>query len=156
MILCSSLLTSITLCFPPHDSLHVKRKPLHSYFLPCNKTPHTSTKDTPFYLLKGRNALEPTDVRPPMRNRILEDETNTFSRQWHDALETVRANSVMTQAKQKEAYDKKTSVTHYEPGGQVLLKEMKTQTGKFYLWTSTSLHYIEPNPTTCLLFMFSL
>jgi hypothetical protein len=31
-----------------------------------NRTPHASTGETPFFLLKGRDALEPTDLRPPM------------------------------------------------------------------------------------------
>ena len=120
-------------------AMHVEKNPgeWDEYLDYCvgtyNKTPHTSTKDTPFYLLKGRDALEPTDVRPPMRNRILEEEGNTFSRQWHDALETARANSVVAQARQKDAYDKGTGLTHYETGDLVLLKELKAQTGKFYM-----------------------
>lgn len=38
-----------------------------------NRPPHSSTGETPFYLLKGRDTLEPTDLIPPMSNRLLED-----------------------------------------------------------------------------------
>ena len=44
-----------------------------------NGTPHSSTGEAPFFLLKGRDALEPTDLRPPMKNRVLTDQNNVFS-----------------------------------------------------------------------------
>lgn len=52
-----------------------------------SQTPHSSTSETLFYLLKGRDAFEPTVLRPLMRNRLLEDKNNFYTQQWHEALE---------------------------------------------------------------------
>ena len=68
-------------------TVHAHNKPgdwdLHlDYVVACyNRTPHASTGETPFFLLKGRDALEPMDLRPPMRYRALEDQNNVFSQQ---------------------------------------------------------------------------
>ncbi len=59
---------------------HVQREPqnwdIHlDYCISCyNQTVHISTKETPFFLIKGRDPLEPTDLRPPMRYRLTENE----------------------------------------------------------------------------------
>jgi hypothetical protein len=53
-------------------------------FAAYNTTPHSSTGDTPFFLLKGRDAIEPTDLRPPLRNRYLEDQNNVYAQQWQE------------------------------------------------------------------------
>lgn len=98
-----------------------------------NRTPHSSTGETPFYLLKGRDALEPTDLRPPMRNRLLEDESNIFSQQWHDAVELAKCHLIISQSRQKHYYDVGTKICSYEPNDLILLKEMRPQTGKFYM-----------------------
>jgi transposase InsO family protein len=41
-----------------------------------NTTPHSTTGETPFFLLKDKDALESTDLRPPLRNRYLDDQNN--------------------------------------------------------------------------------
>ena len=98
-----------------------------------NRTPHSSTGETPFYLLKGRDALEPSDLRPPMRNRLIEDQNNIFTQQWHEAIELAKSKLIIAQSRQKWYYDRSLKDCSFEPEDQVLLKEMKSQTGKFYM-----------------------
>ena len=98
-----------------------------------NRTPHSSTGETPFYLLKGRDALEPTDLRPPMRNRLLEDQNNIFTQQWQEAVELAKSKLIVAQSRQKWYYDRSLKECSFEPNDQVLLEEMKSQTGKFYM-----------------------
>lgn len=104
------------------------------YCIACyNQTIHYSTNETPSYLLNGRDPLEPTDLRPPMRYRGIETETNIFSQNWHDAIDLVKAHLVISQNKQKQIYDKNTKPCSFKNNQLVLLKEVKPQTGKFYM-----------------------
>lgn len=104
------------------------------YCIACyNQTTHVSTKETPFYLLKGRDPLEPTDLRPPLRYRSLENESNAFSQHWHDAIDLAKAHLVVAQNKQKQNYDKTSKNCVFDKNQLVLLREMKPQTGKFYM-----------------------
>lgn len=50
-------------------------------------TPHLSPGETPFFLLRGRDEVKPTDLRPLMRNRFLGDQNNVYAQQWHEAIE---------------------------------------------------------------------
>jgi len=97
-----------------------------------NLSPNASTGEVPFYLIKGRDALEPTDLRPPMRYRFLEDFGNIFSVRWNEALALAKAHSVISKAKQKEQYDKNATERSFQVDDEILLKEMRPQTGKFY------------------------
>ena len=118
---------------------HVHQNPQNwdthlDYCVACyNQTTHISTKETPFFLLKGRDPLEPTDLRPPMRYRGLEDESNIFTQQWSDAIDLAKAHLIIAQNQQKQNYDKAIRPCVFEVGDQVLLKESKSQTGKFYM-----------------------
>lgn len=104
------------------------------YCIACyNQTTHVSTKETPFFLLKGRDPLEPTDLRPPIRYRSLENESNIFSQYWHDAIELAKAHLIIAQNNQKQNYDKISGTCTFKKDELVLLKEMKPQTGKFYM-----------------------
>lgn len=96
-----------------------------------NRTPHSSTGETPFFLLKGRDAIEPTDLRPPMRNRILEDQNNVYAQQWQEAIELAKANLIIAQERQKHYYDRSLQECSFEPNDVVLLKILKAQKGKF-------------------------
>jgi transposase InsO family protein len=96
-----------------------------------NTTPHSSTGDTPFFLLKGRDAIEPTDLRPPLRNRYLEDQNNVYAQQWQEAIELAKANLIVAQARQKHYYDRNLQECSFEPNDVVLLKILKAQKGKF-------------------------
>ena len=98
-----------------------------------NRTPHSSTGEAPFFLLKGRDALEPTDLRPPMRNRVLTDQNNVFSQQWQEAIEMSKSKIVLAQARQKKYYDRSVKECSFKRNDIVLLKIMSVQTGKFYM-----------------------
>ena len=118
---------------------HVHKEPINwdihlDYCISCyNQSIHISTKESPFFLLKGRDPLEPTDLRPPMRYRLAQNENNIFSQQWHQAVELARANILIAQDKQKQNYDKNIRECIFEEGDQVLQKESHSQTGKFYM-----------------------
>ena len=104
------------------------------YCVSCyNQTTQLSTKETPFFLLKGRDPLEPTDLRPPMRYRGVEDESNIFTQQWHDAIELAKAHLIIAQDVQKQNYDQNMRHCTFEIGDYILLREAKSQTGKFYM-----------------------
>jgi hypothetical protein len=98
-----------------------------------NRTPHSSTGETPFFLLKGRDALEPTDLRPPMRNRILTDQNNVFAQHWQEAVELAKSKLVIAQARQKKYYDRSVKECSFKQNELVLLKIFHVQTGKFYM-----------------------
>lgn len=66
--------------------------------IPVNLIP--STVETFFYLLKGRDGFEPTDLRPPMRNRLLEEQSNIFYQLWHDAVELAKKHLIKAQSRQ--------------------------------------------------------
>lgn len=98
-----------------------------------NRTIHSSTLDSPFFLLRGRDALEPTDLRPPMRYRSLTDENNLFPQQWHNALELARAHIIIGQGKQKEYYDRNSRICQFQAGDKILLRILHPQVGKFVM-----------------------
>lgn len=77
--------------------------------------------------------MEPTDVTPSKLYRSFEDENNLFSQQWHKAQDLARAHLILAQNKYKENYYKNIKHCAFETNDKVLLKEMKPQTGKFYL-----------------------
>ena len=105
---------------------------LHYCVARYNRTKHSSLKDTPFHLIKGRDPLEPTDVRPPMRYRFTDDPNHWFRDRWNFAIELAEANLVLSKEIQKKYYDKNTKPRSFHEGERVLLKIMVPQTGKFY------------------------
>jgi hypothetical protein len=98
-----------------------------------NRTPHSSIGESPFFLLKGRDTLEPTDLKPPMRNRVLTDQNNVFSQQWQEAIELAKSKVVLVQARQKKYYDHSVKDCSFKENDMVFLKIMSVQTGKFYM-----------------------
>lgn len=84
------------------------------YCIACyNQTTHASTNETPFYLMKGRDPLEPTDLRPPLRYRSLESEDNIFSQYWHDAVDLAKSHLIIAQNNQKQNYDRTTTLCSF-------------------------------------------
>ena len=82
-------------------------------------------------MLKERDPLEPTDLKPPMRYRGTEDENNIFTQQWHDAIELAKPHLIIAQDAQNQKYDKDARHCSFDLGDFVLMREAKLQTGKF-------------------------
>lgn len=106
-----------------------------------NNTPNSDTKDTPNYLFRARDLQTPIDLQPPNRNRYLEDDENidneeaeasSFSEHWHLALDVAKSKLDKAKEKQAKYYNQDCREVDFEVGDQVLIKEGKTQTGKFF------------------------
>lgn len=97
-----------------------------------DRTPQISLRNTPFHLMKMRDALEPTDPRPPMRYRLSEDPNEQFRYHFGVAHTLANAYLVLAKDKQKEDYDQTASPKSFDVEYHILLKIMVTQTGKFY------------------------
>ena len=105
---------------------------LHYCVARYNSTVHSSTGESPFYLLKMRDRAEPTDLRPPSRYRLVEDENEMIARHYHDALELAHAHLVLAKANQKKIYDKNVHLFRFEVDDKVLKRIGYVQVGKFY------------------------
>jgi hypothetical protein len=71
-----------------------------------NTTVHSSTAYSPFYLMYGREAREPDDLIPPVRNRNLTDINMIFSQQCYDAIEIAKDRLEEAKEKHKFYYDR--------------------------------------------------
>ena len=99
-----------------------------------NTSVHASLKESPFYLMYGRDCIEPGDMNEPMRYRLTSSEEGIFSDGWRIAMETARKNLERAQITQKAGYDKRTRpLRFYEIGDEVLIREMACVPGKFNL-----------------------
>ena len=54
----------------------------------------------------GREAREPDDLIPPVRNRNLTDINTIFSQQWYDAIEIAKDRLEEAKEKQEFYYDR--------------------------------------------------
>jgi hypothetical protein len=79
----------------------------------------------------GREAREPDDLIPPVRNRNLTDINMIFSQQWYDAIEIAKDRLEEAKEKQKFYYDRNTKRTVYDVGDIIMLKTMADTPGKF-------------------------
>ena len=101
-----------------------------------NTSEHASLEETPFYLLYGRDAREPSDPLEPPRFKLATDENTIFAQQWKQAQSLAREKLQEAQEKQKQYYDRNAKETSYEIGEQVLLKQRPNLPGKFNMrWT---------------------
>ena len=96
-----------------------------------NTAVHSSTGYSSFYLMYGREAREPDDLIPPVRNRILTDINMIFSQEWYDAIEIAKDRIEEAKKKQKFYYDRNAKRVVCEIGDIVMLKEMAETPGKF-------------------------
>lgn len=96
-----------------------------------NTAVHATLKDTPFYILFGRDAREPGDPHEPTRYKLASDINEIFAQQWRQAIDLVRESQLEAQANQKRLYDRGTRLVHYNVGDQVLLKKQPNTPGKF-------------------------
>lgn len=110
-------------------SIYAKNNPLTwDDYLGCclfrrNTTPHSSLGDeTPFNLMKGRDALHPTDIRPPMRYRLTTDPNHWYRDRWNEARELAAAHLILAKEKQKNQYDRGTKTRTFEIGDRVYWK----------------------------------
>ena len=97
-----------------------------------NTSLQASIKETPFFVMYGRDPIEPSDLKPPSRYRLGDDELEDFTWNWHRTVELCREHLAKAQKYQKDYYDKSAKPIEFEIGDSVLLKENRTQTGKLY------------------------
>ena len=96
--------------------------------------PHASTRESPFYLIYGRDPRLPTATalsHPSSPYQVdLEDYrtelTTGLTKAWMTAQQQVK----IAQAKQKHQYDKRSKETCYQPGDRVMVLMPHEQTGK--------------------------
>jgi len=100
----------------------------HAY----NCSIHSSTKETPYFLVHCRDNIELPELGTPSRYRYENNEAEKFKREWTDAIELAKANLVIAKHKQKKTYDTNAKLCTYAVGDRVLLRIMTVQTGKFY------------------------
>ena len=97
-----------------------------------NTSVHAGTGYTPHYLMFGRDAREPGDVQPPVRNELITDQNLLFAKMWHLAKETARDRLMEAQEIQKRYYDKNVGPAKtYKKGEKVMLKVDEDIPGKF-------------------------
>ena len=90
---------------------------------------HTST-EVPFFLYNGRDAREPDDVQPPVRNRVISDFQGMFADNWYYARTLALGNLQHEQERQKSYYDKGKTVRNFQIKAQCLLRDIAAVPGK--------------------------
>ncbi len=98
-----------------------------------NTSPHVGMKDTSFYLMYGRDALEPGDLHEPSRYKAVTDENSIFAKQYAQALKIARENIIKSQENQKKQYDRSARPVNLKVDDYVLLKARPNQPGKWGL-----------------------
>jgi len=97
-----------------------------------NTAVHASLKETPYYLMYGRDCIEPGDLNEPIRYRLTSSEDGIFSDGWRVPMETARKNLERAQLTQKAGYDRNTRpVQSFKAGDEILVREMACVPGKF-------------------------
>ena len=96
-----------------------------------NISHNPSINNSPHFVLFGSDPVEPPNLVPP-RYRLFENIMDIFTYNWHRAIEHARETLSAKQVYQKAYYDRNSKPIHFKVGQNVLLKELKPQTGKFY------------------------
>jgi RNase H-like domain found in reverse transcriptase/Integrase zinc binding domain/Integrase core domain len=97
-----------------------------------NTSLNATTKEVPFFVVFGRDPIEPSDLKPPNRYRLGDDVWDDFNWNWHRAIEVSKENLKKQQEYQKTRYDATARPISFEVGDSVLLKAGRSQVGKFY------------------------
>lgn len=97
-----------------------------------NTSFHTTTGETPFFLVHCKDQVELPQLCAPQRYRFNINESEIFNRHWTEAIELAKAHQIISKDKQKHYYDKNAKLCTYNIGDRVLLRICHVQTGKFY------------------------
>jgi hypothetical protein len=72
----------------------------------------------------GREAREPDDLMPPVRNRNLTDINMIFSQQWYDAIKIAKDRLIEAKEKQKYYHDRTAKIVDFKIGDRILFKQL--------------------------------
>lgn len=91
-----------------------------------NTSVHSSTKETPHYLMFGQDPIEPDDLCQTLsRKRYVDQESDYFFEKWRKSIELARETFRNSQQSQKKFYDIGKEARSFEIGDIILLKEMR-------------------------------
>ena len=99
-----------------------------------NMSVNATTKESPAYLMYQWDPTEPCDLQPSSRIRFLTDNETLFSDPYQRTLQLARNHTLESQENSKLYYDEenKVTLTKYNVGDLIFMRESKVQTGKFY------------------------
>jgi hypothetical protein len=84
------------------------------------RTSSIRRKEGPFFVVFGRDQIEPSDIKPPNRYRLGDDVWDDFNWNWHRANEVSKKNLKKKQQNQKRRYDATAKPISFEVGDSVL------------------------------------
>ncbi len=91
-----------------------------------NSSIHTSTGETPHYLLYGQDPIEADDISSAFaRKRCVDDQHDHFFKIWREAIELAKESFANAQLNQKRYYDVDTSDREFSVGDSVVLRDMR-------------------------------
>ena len=105
-----------------HDNPKSWWAPLPYVLFAYNTSLNASTKEVPFFVIFGRDPIEPSDLKPPTRYRLGDDVWDDFNWNWHRAIEASKEQLKKAQSYQKRYYDATTKLALFEVGDLVLYK----------------------------------
>ena len=91
-----------------------------------------STRETPFFLMFGRDAKTRLDLNLTDDSRAsesVEEARSVMTQRLHDAFQLVRSRLKIVKEKQKDQYNKKSRPAKYQIGDAVLLLDERVQPG---------------------------
>ena len=91
-----------------------------------NTSIHTSTGETPHYLLYGQDPIEPDDISTAFaRKRCMDHRHDYFFNVWREAIEKAKDSFAEAQLNQKKYYDQKTVEREFQVGDVIVLRDMR-------------------------------